>query len=119
MKIDLVSKLNFRDTHNNFTLLTSNSEYILETVLKKIVPGCIFNIVDRRNESDVNQYPLYYVDNNKDEINKDRRKYMINGVIGSIVIDLPSRNLYSTEVLNQIRDIIRFKEIDYIDVRAD
>ena len=119
MKIELISKLNFRDTHDNFTVLTINSEYILESLLMKLIPGCTFNIVDFRNESDVNQYPSYYVHNNTDDIDKDRNKYVINGVIGTVNIDLPARYLYSTDVLNDVRSIIKKLDIDYIDVRAD
>ena len=121
MKLVLLSKLNFRNTRESIPLLAGNAEYIFEDVLRQVIPGVRFKIVNPEAEihSFVDAIPVYDCDNDERIIEKDHIEYQINGVVGILKIDLPSRDLYSSDITNRIRDVMRINKIEYIDIRID
>ncbi len=121
MKLVLLSKLNFRNTREYIPLLASNADYIFEDVLRQLIPGVLFKTVNPEAEihSYVDSIPVYDCDNDERIIEKDHIEYQINGVVGILKIDLPSRDLYASDVTNRIRDVMRINKIEYIDIRID
>ena len=118
MKLLLKSKLNFRDTHDSLSILASNSEFVIEHVLRNLFPEkritnqCFGTSVD----SNVNWFPCYEVD---DDIDKRKYEYEVDGTIGILKIDLPKMDVTSSDVTKLMRNTIEEHRLGYIDFRID
>lgn len=122
MKLVLVSKLNFRETRDSLVTLTCNAEYLIEELIHRLSPGTIIRRVGREDplfdsSSAISIYDCDPPDSN--EVHQSKQEYRINGDIGIMKIDLPSRDLSTSDVTMRMRNLIDENHITYIDVRVD